>query len=92
MPLGERPVTCQQARDEYIEAVRNVVELTRHITDIRADYIGLLKGHAFSNLAPNIDEWRICIESLQRLVDEERACLDAYRAAAVAHEQLPAHH
>jgi hypothetical protein len=85
-------MTCQQARDEYIESVRNVVELTRHITEIRTEYIGLLKDRAFASLVPNIDEWRICIESMERLIAEERASMAAYRDAAATHDEPPVRH
>jgi hypothetical protein len=79
-------LTCDRSRDEYIQAVRNVVEATRALADMHGRMIDDLKSRP--SHAPSRDclgEWHLCTDALSRLIDEQNEALDAYDAALKQH-------
>jgi len=76
-------MTCEPARDEYIEAVADVVDVAKYLAMFTAEYLEKVKSRPAAELGT--DEWRIYTECLNRLVGQQRAAYARY-------EERPKHH
>jgi hypothetical protein len=79
-------VTCGQPREDYIQAVRNVVEATRAIVDLHGSVIDDLKSRpSHTPSRDGLGQWRLFTDALARLIDEQNEAFDQYDAALKQH-------
>jgi hypothetical protein len=76
-------MTCEPERDEYIEAVSDVVEVTKYLAAFTEQYLEKVKGRPAPELGT--DEWRMYTECLERLVREQRAAYVRYKNRSRLH-------
>jgi IS1 family transposase len=78
-------MTCEPARDEYIEAVADAVEAAKCLTSFAEQYLQQVKSRPVSDL--HTDEWRVYTECLNRLVREQRAAHVRYKDSSKRHTE-----
>ena len=80
-------MTCEPARDEYIEVVADVVDAAKCLASYTERYLEQVKSRPASELGTN--EWRMYAECLERLVRDQRAAYARYRQRSEHHAELP---
>ena len=76
-------MTCEPARDEYIEAVSDVVDAAKYLAAFTAQYLERVKSRPASELGT--DEWRIYTECLNRLVQQQQSAYSRYKERSKHH-------
>ncbi len=85
-------MTCEQSRDEYIAAVEDLIEMSRVVSNARAQYIEAVREHPLYEIGREETEWRRVTDGLERLVAEERKALLLYSADSKRHRNHSSNH
>ena len=79
------PMTCRSTRDEYLQSVNDLCEMTRHLLQMQQEYVEALRGGAPARAEEAHRRWRLYTGGIARLLDEERHCFEDLEAASRAH-------
>jgi hypothetical protein len=80
-------MTCEPARDEYIEAVADVVEAAKYLASFTERYLEQVKSRPVSELGTH--DWQMYTECLDRLVRGQRAAYARYEQRSEHHAEHP---
>ena len=79
------PMTCRSTRDDYIQSVNDLCEMTRHLLQMQEEYVEAVRDSAPIRAQEAHRLWRLYTGGITRLLDEERHCFADFEAASRAH-------
>jgi hypothetical protein len=78
-------MTCQSSRDDYVHAVADLCEMTRHLLDLQESYATALNNGSFLRCDDIRRQWELYLSGISRLMTEERAAYETYTHAQEHH-------
>jgi hypothetical protein len=78
-------MTCRSTRDDYIQSVNDLCEMTRHLLQMQEEYVTAVRDGAPVRANEALRRWRLYTGGITRLLNEERNCFEDFEAASRAH-------